>query len=158
MQTTWLIIDGYSLLHRYEDHSPILDGDLASAREQLVRRLDRIAPTMAEKTTIVFDGSTKVSNSASPSPLLHVVFAPRDRTADTVIEQLVYAYDQPERICVVTSDRLERETVMAAGAHVISCVSFLEWCQQQDAQLDHKLKAESNKQRDQGNTLGDFFP
>lgn len=150
MDFDWLIIDGYNLMHQDE----ALDGrrdDLQTARQRLVRRIEQSATGMARKITVVFDGREGGRDVALDAPNLEVLFSPSNRTADGLIEQMVHAAENPERILVVTSDWIEQRLVSVFGATVISCREFLLRCATPFA-APKKLKPAK------GTTLGDFFP
>jgi predicted RNA-binding protein with PIN domain len=145
-----LIIDGYNLLHQDD----ALDGrrdDLQTARQRLVRRIESAALEMAPLVTVVFDGREKGSDASLSAPHLDVIFSPANRTADAVIERMVAEAEKPERICVVTSDRVEEQIVSSAGAMVLSCETFLSRC----AALTPPARSGA---RAKPSTLGDFFP
>ena len=99
-----LIIDGYNLLHQDEALDDRRD-DLQTARQRLVRRVERAAPEMAPRISVVFDGREGGRDASFDAPHLEVLFSPANRTADAVIERMVAEAKKPERICVVTSDR-----------------------------------------------------
>jgi predicted RNA-binding protein with PIN domain len=150
MDFDWLIIDGYNLMHQDD----ALDGrrdDLQTARQRLVRRIEQSATGMASKITVVFDGREGGRDVALDAPNLEVLFSPSNRTADGLIEQMVHAAENPERILVVTSDWIEQRLVSVFGASVISCREFLLRCETPSA-APKKLKPAK------GTTLGDFFP
>jgi predicted RNA-binding protein with PIN domain len=145
-----LIIDGYNLLHQ----DSALDGrrdDLQTARQRLVRSVEGAAPEMAPRITVVFDGRESGRDVSFDAPHLEVLFSPANRTADAVIERMVSDAKNPERICVVTSDRVEEQIVSAAGATVVSCQIFLSRC----AAATPPARTRS---RPKPSTLGDFFP
>lgn len=145
-----LIIDGYNLMHQ----DAALDGrrgDLATARQRLVRRIEQTASGMAARITIVFDGREGGRDVALDAPNLEVLFSPANRTADGVIEQIVHDAPKPERILVVTSDWIEQRLVSVFGAAVISCREFLLRCETPSAPVRRQKPA-------RGSTLGDFFP
>ncbi|MBL7017115.1 MAG: NYN domain-containing protein [Kiritimatiellales bacterium] len=151
MDFDWLIIDGYNLLHQDD----ALDGrrdDLQTARQRLVRRVERAAPEMAPRITVVFDGREGGRDASLDAPHLEVLFSPANRTADAVIERMVSEAKNPQRICVVTSDRIEDQIVSAAGASVVSCLEFTRRC---DAAEGASAPRQS---KPKASTLGDFFP
>ncbi|MDH3346431.1 MAG: NYN domain-containing protein, partial [Kiritimatiellaceae bacterium] len=123
MDIEHLIIDGYNLLHQ-DDALVGRRGELQTARQRLIRRIERAAPEMAPRVTVVFDGRELGSDVALSAPHLEVIFSPSNRTADAVIERMVSEAKHPERILVVTSDRVEEQIVSAAGAMVLSCLEF----------------------------------
>lgn len=150
----WLIIDGYSLLHRDPSLKPLLRRDLETARQLLIRKVEQTAPDWAERITIVFDGQGERTSRTVPDARIEIVFAPSRLTADTVIERLVFAVADKEPVLVVTSDRAERQTVAAAGAETMSCGDFLRYGDRQKEQwLRPKRPARPLRP-----TLGDHFP
>ncbi len=154
MHFNWLIIDGYNLLHQ----DGALDGkldDLPTARQRLVRRIERAAPEMAPRITVVFDGREGGRDVAFDAPHLEVLFSPSNRTADGLIEQMVHDAENPERILVVTSDWTEQRLVSAFGASVISCREFLLRCEAAERMPPPKS---FGKRSSSGSKLGDFFP
>jgi len=145
-----LIIDGYNLLHQ-DDALEGRRDDLQTARQRLVRSVEDIAPEMAPRITVVFDGRESGRDDSLTAPHLEVLFSPANRTADAVIERMVSTAKNPERICVVTSDRIEEQIVSAAGATVVSCQIFLSRCAA--AAPPGRFQPRANP-----STLGDFFP
>ena len=148
----WVLIDGYSLLHRDPELAPMIGQNLDLARQLLLRKADRIAGPWAERVTVVFDGKQSKQTLCAEHIDVEVLFAPAKYTADTVIERLVMAALDPGRVLVVTSDRAERETVMAAGADSMSCGHFLN----QDQPV-RTAPGYSSKSKGKPFTLGDCF-
>jgi len=129
-QVDWLIIDGYSLVHRVPELKALFPTQLLMARQQLIRAIERTAMGMASRVTMVFDGKgPRPGKDEEIDSALEVVFSPGHLTADTMIERMVASHPQPDRILVVTSDRLERNMVSASGAQSISCGDFWRRCQ-----------------------------
>ncbi|MFA6173625.1 MAG: NYN domain-containing protein [Kiritimatiellales bacterium] len=150
MDFDWLIIDGYNLMHQ----DSALEGrrnDLQTARQRLVRSIERTATEMAPRITVVFDGREGGRDAAFDAPNFEVVFSPSNRTADGLIEQMVHDAENPERILVVTSDWIEQRLVSVFGGSVISCREFLLRCEA-PAVAPAKMKPA------RGSKLGDFFP
>ena len=157
MRANWLVIDGYSLLHRDPETARLLDGRGALARRRLILDLERAHKHLADRITIVFDGRGQGDEVAVHSDVIEVTFSPSHLTADSVIERLVCASPTPETILVITSDRSERETVSAAGADTMSCGDFLEWLRR-DTPKPSKKPGDGPSGPKRGPTLGDFFP
>ena len=135
-----ILVDGHSLLHRMPACAAAhRAGRLYEARRRLVERLERVAGAIGGQVTVVFDGRAdggpSVEESGGP---VEVVFSPARLSADAVIERRVAAAARPGQILVVTSDRLERETVDAAGADTMSCGDFLAWCHTVEERLSER--------------------
>ena len=155
MQPRWIIIDGYSLLHR-RGKPGARPGNLLIARQHLVRKLEEVAGSLAERITVVFDGTGRGGREGYEASSIDVVFSPSDKTADTIIERIVHEAGDPAEILVVTSDRLERETTAAAGADTMSSGDFLDLCERTRGNLSRQ--AGGHRGKHPGAKLGDFFP
>ncbi len=157
MRFPWLIVDGYSLLHRPGPPPDRGAGPrFGLARDALVRRLERLAGRVCDRMTIVFDGrGERVAPGEIAAGPVEVLFSPATLTADSVIERLVLASQAPAQITVITSDRLERETVEAAGAQSLSCGDFLALCEAEERALARPARPAPRRG---GATLGDIFP
>jgi predicted RNA-binding protein with PIN domain len=150
MDFDWLIIDGYNLMHQ----DGALEGrrdDLQTARQRLVRSIERAATEMASRITVVFDGREGGRDVAFDAPNFEVIFSPSNRTADGLIEQMVHDAKKTERVLVVTSDWIEQRLVSVFGASVISCREFLLRCEVPSITLKKSRLVRGFK-------LGDFFP
>ncbi len=150
-----LIIDGYSLLYRDPALARLRQGDFRQARESLIRRIDRLSSALAPLVELVFDGRDQGSREQVDVTALHLVYSPAPRTADALIEEMVASANDPAGICVVTSDRLERDVVTAAGAEAMSCAAFLDRLDELERVVQRTLKHPVARGRF---TLGDLFP
>ncbi|MDD5483445.1 MAG: NYN domain-containing protein [Kiritimatiellae bacterium] len=153
--TEWLIIDGYNLIHRL--FAGEAKGDLARLRKALLARLEPLQNVMARKITVVFDGCLQSPPDNPPeSEIIEVVFARAGVTADSVIENIVWHAECPDKILVVTSDRLERDAVGASGAESMAASIFISMLHEQSRNLTSRID-KFNQSREKI-TLGDFFP
>jgi len=157
--TKWLIIDGYNLIrrignYRFGDHrlgnhragatihrEVGLPRDLAGKRHQLVQLLEKTVGILAERITVVFDGRSGGGPDEQESSVVEVLFSPVDKTADTVIEQLVFQAGAAGKIVVVTSDRLERETTEGAGAETMACSVFIDQLDETLVRIEQELRS-----------------
>jgi len=151
----WLIIDGYNLIHQIFPGDQ--NGDMARLRKSLLIQLEPLVNVLARRITVVFDGQLdKTQNNQKDSEVIDVVYSPPGRSADTVIENLVWKAVRPEDILVVTSDRLERDGASASGADTMASSLFISMIKDQQGYLSARIK-KMNKQQE-NITLGDFFP
>jgi predicted RNA-binding protein with PIN domain len=149
--TKWLIIDGYNLIYRIGDYRSGASflrwvgapRDLAGKRRGLVQLLEKTVGILAERITVVFDGRSGGGPDEQESTVVEVLFSPRDKTADTVIEQLVFQAGPAGGVMVVTSDRLERETTEAAGAETKAGSVFLDQLNETLGRIEQSLRAQS---------------
>ena len=154
----WIIVDGNNLVH--SDRESLFGDprtDFAGARWGLARLLDELMGELAERVTLVFDGTIGGKDEAFQNADLQVVFSPADMTADSVIERLVSRASNPGDILVVSSDRGERQTVGVAGAQTMSCQNFIPLLKDCRQNLRRSLGRHA-KQKAPGPSLGDFFP
>lgn len=142
-----LIIDGYSLLYRDPALDRIRGRDFRMAREQLIRRIDRLSSALASCVELVFDGRSGGSREQVATTVLHIIYSPAPRTADALIEEMVAEAGDPTSLCVVTSDRVEQNVVRAAGAEVMSCAGFLDRLDELERQITKDLKRPSGFER-----------
>ena len=155
-ESRWLIIDGNNLLHQHPELSKTASQDFDPARRELVRRLDELVGALASRITVVFDGKVGARPVDFEPSAVEVVFSPSHLTADSVIERLAHEARERDRITVVSSDRLERDTVEAAGVDSVSCRSFSEMMQTERARLMAQLRKTEGSRK--ATMLGDFFP
>ena len=114
-----LFIDGNNLLYALgmgqENDSP--------AAEQLLQRLEICAAAKDWEVVVVFDGPERFLRRESG--LLVIRYAGGGKTADTVIERLVYQSTNRTQIVVVTQDRAESDLILGLGGQVWSPKRFL---------------------------------
>lgn len=126
--TRWVLVDGYSVLHAW----PVFltrksrAQTLAQRRDALTRLLQQFADQTGQPVTLVFDG-TAAKHHPEPDevgPGLQVLFSGRGKTADDVMERLVAQAGHRDRILVVSSDNMVRQTVESLGAQSASSELF----------------------------------
>lgn len=154
----WVLIDGYSLVHRDEATArAVRGGRLFEARRRLVRRLEGIAPQLGGRVTVVFDGREAGGpDPETPDGPVGVVFSPAHVSADTWIERTAHVHAARTPMLVVTSDRLERDAVAAAGADTMGCGDFLDLCDRLEQALARSIRRPAPGASHR--TLGDLFP
>ncbi len=110
MPKSFLIIDGYNLMHAWglarQRYGP---GDLERLRERFLNQLaGRLTAEERPRTTIVFDAGDEAPSDALSQydhQHMHVVYAQKEADADTRIEHMIAAHSAPRQIRVVSSDR-----------------------------------------------------
>ncbi len=154
-----LIIDGNNLLHQRTAWAHAARHDFETARACLVRELESCAGALAERIVVVFDGvSGPQKLPRSDGAPVEVVFSPSHLTADSLIERFAFKSGTGQDVLVVTSDRLERDTVEAAGVATSSCLTFIENLDRELAGMRRTVSASAARGRAQGGAkLGDFF-
>lgn len=121
-----LIVDGHSVVHRWDDLLALHGRAPAAAREELVRRLGDLQDMTDWHVVVVFDGrGERVSEDHVPDGL-QVFYSDTARSADHVIERLTVRYRHKYRLCVASDDRLVRHNCAASGAETVGTQSLRE--------------------------------
>jgi predicted RNA-binding protein with PIN domain len=135
--TRHLLVDGANIVQAWPELRAMGKRGRDAARTQLVRRVSAIHDGEQVRVTVVFDGRGDELAVVRPSEqlTLSVLHTPSSLTADDVIEQLVAQSSDPARCIVATDDGAERDTVMAAGAQVLSARELASWVARAEARL-----------------------
>lgn len=124
---TYLIVDGYNVIHYWAEGKGIEDIRLEEAREHLIHRLGSFSGLKGYETILVFDAYSQddVTHEEYRSGI-QIVFTGKNQTADSYIEKLVYRLPRPYTVKVVTSDYTLQRLVLANGGERISSRELLE--------------------------------
>ena len=117
----YLLVDGYNIIHAWEELRKLGRADLDSARERLIHRLRNYQGWKKCKVIVVFDAYKVKGNPGSVERLgdLFVVYTKEAETADMYIEKTTYALARERkehRVRVATSDGLEQMIILGHGA------------------------------------------
>ncbi|MCD5390319.1 NYN domain-containing protein [candidate division NPL-UPA2 bacterium] len=118
--SNFLFVDGYNVIHSWPSLKKMAARSLETAREQLIKMLSLYQDYTGIRVKVIFDGDEPDKPSPQIVMGLEVIFSSRKQTADSVIERLVYASQEREKIQVATSDYQEKMMVFGLGAQVIS--------------------------------------
>ncbi len=125
-----VLIDGYNLLHAAglakKKYGP---GELERRRARLLARLKELVdPAMLPRTTVVFDARINPPpvRPEPPAGPMTVLFAPADREADDVVEELLAKHSSPRQVLVVSSDHRLHKAARRRGATPIDSDAFLD--------------------------------
>ncbi len=156
-----LLIDGYNVIHAWQELRLVLRDSVIAARERLLVEVRPIHDEDGYRVTVVFDGSGDKMEIERPGGGLEfsVVYAPKGLSADGVIEQIVCGSADPRRIVVVTGDRMIADAIVAAGAQVQSPDDLAAWVGRSMAEQRRRLEAQRRKTNSswKNNVLGDSF-
>lgn len=105
-----ILIDGYSLLHRWPDLAPGRPRHSSAAREALLARLRQYRDATHIPITVFFDGQGAPAGTPGPdsTPDLEILFSRQGRTADDLIERTAVRLRPYGEVLVVTDDFAER--------------------------------------------------
>ncbi|GAC1583717.1 MAG: NYN domain-containing protein [Candidatus Dormibacteria bacterium] len=126
-----LIVDGYNIIHAWPELSLLIKGGNAEeARHRLIGMLGEYSASTGEHVTVVFDAHGRARDRGRGESVdgVTVIFGSSAQTADHVIERRVSiaaGSGDARSVTVATSDRLQRDMVMAMGAAVIGATALL---------------------------------
>lgn len=104
----YMIVDGYNIVHAWEDLNCLVEDNLDGARMKLLDILSNYQAVTKIETIVVFD-AYKVKGSLGEMfdyHNVHVVYTKEAETADTYIEKLTHKISKDYQVTVATSDGL----------------------------------------------------
>src|SRR3990172_574821 len=96
------IVDGYNVICTWDCLMRAKTISMEHAREMLVSMLVSYADSTGVRTTVIFAGVTE--EHTGPHGDVEVIFSGKKKSADTIIERMVYEQKDRESVAVVTSD------------------------------------------------------
>lgn len=117
-----LLVDGYNIIHAWDDLRQIAEVNIDGARGKLLDVLSNYAAYRGIEVIAVFD-SYRVPGHAEEASLyqnIGVVFTRQAETADAYIERYALQHARKRRIYVATSDEQVQIGIRSAGSYVIS--------------------------------------
>lgn len=121
-----MLVDGYNIIHAWDDLRKIARVDLDGARLRLIDRLRNYQGWKKCKVIVVFDAYKVKGNPGSVERMgdLSVVYTKEAETADMYIEKTSYALSKDNRVRVATSDGLEQMIILGHGAVRVPAAEF----------------------------------
>jgi len=121
MEREYLIVDGYNIINNWPDFAGVRGQDLAHAREHLAEILANYQALSGKQVILVFDAhQVKGPETVEYKNGMQVIYTGQGKTADQVIEQLVYSLGKGYAVTVATSDWLEQRLVLGKDGLRIS--------------------------------------
>ncbi len=115
-----MILDGDNVLRVLK----LFSGKEVHRAEGFLQRLEHLAVSSDWEIVVIFDGP-KMLLPRETGPLV-IRYAPRAKTADTVIERLVYEAPDRSEMVVVTQDRAQADLILGLGGRVWSAQRLME--------------------------------
>ena len=114
---TALIVDGYNIIHAWDDLAETAKSDLEAARRQLCDILSSYAGFRQCHLIVVFDGYKVKGNPGEKQPYhnIQVVYTGENETADAYIEALAAQIGPNYAVKVATSDALVQISSLRSG-------------------------------------------
>lgn len=122
-----LVIDGYNLVHAWDELKELSEVDINSAAGRLMDYVSDYAGMTGLKVVLVFD-AYRLKDHKSEEITYHnigVVYTKTAETADRFIERYAYENGKKYDVVVVTNDSAEQVMIMASGCTRLPCSEFI---------------------------------
>ena len=122
----YLLVDGYNIIHAWEDLSALAREDLDGARAKLIDLLRNYQSWRGCQVIVVFDAYKVKGGKGAVEQLgdLYVVYTKEAETADMYIERTTYQLSRDNWVRVATSDGLEQMIILGHGAQRMSAAEL----------------------------------
>jgi predicted RNA-binding protein with PIN domain len=122
-----ILVDGYSLLHRWPELAEGAPRYSERARDALAEVLQQYQDACGTPITIFFDGQgprrSRPKNQSTRA--VEILYSNSGQTADDLIERAAHRFQPYGEVLVVTDDFAERDIVSGANGLVASCANFI---------------------------------
>lgn len=138
----YVLVDGYNIIHAWDELREIARDNLDAARHILMDRLCNYQGYRNCALILVFDAYRVPQGLGSVEKYhnIHIVYTKEAETADQYIERVTYALGKRRKVRVATSDGLEQLIILGHGAQRIPASEFHEEMEQVEAQISEILK------------------
>ncbi len=122
----YLLVDGYNVLHAWDDLAKLAAENLETARARLMDMLCNYQGYRKVQVILVFDAYKVKGNLGTVTPYhgIQVVYTKEAETADSYIERATHDMAKQHRVRVVTSDSAMQFIILGNGALRVSARSF----------------------------------
>ena len=153
----YLLVDGYNIIHAWEDLRKIAQDNLDLARGKLINRLTNYQGLKNCNIIIVFDAYRVKGKDRTIEQHgnLHVVYTKEAETADSYIEQVSHTLAKEYRVRVATSDGLEQIIVLGNGAHRVSAQELLAEVNHAESDMQDFLEKQKTENKNTAPKLKD---
>ena len=114
----YLLVDGYNIIHAWDELSKLAADNLAIARQRLCDILCDHQGATGLTVIVVFDAHLVEGGTGNTEEYhnISVVYTKEAETADHYIEQTTRELSRRDRVTVATSDRIEQIIILSHGA------------------------------------------
>ena len=123
----YLLVDGYNIIHAWNELALLAADSLANARLKLCDILCNYQGATGLIVIVVFDAHLVEGNIGSIEEYhnITIVYTKEAETADHYIEQTAWALARKDKVIVATSDGLEQIIILSHGARRMSARDLL---------------------------------
>ncbi len=145
----FIIVDGYNVIHSWDDLKEMAADSLDTARHRLMDILSNYRGFTGSELVLVFDAYKIPGNPGSKFDYhnVHVVYTADGETADAYIEKLSHDIGKNYSVRVITSDNLIRVSAMRSGVLRTSASEFeneVDWVYMQISEVMKKTGVKSH--------------
>ncbi len=119
---SYLIVDGYNVIHAWDELEQLMMENLDAARVRLMDELCNYQGMRQVNVIVVFDAYRVENHETEVSDYhnIHVVFTKEAETADQYIEKFAHSHAKEYDVTVATSDGLEQVIIRGEGCRLLS--------------------------------------
>ncbi len=146
----YLLVDGYNIIHAWDELKEMAAINLEAARRMLMDILCNYQGFKKCIVILVFDAYRVKGNPGSVEHWnnIHVVYTKEAETADTYIERATYDLAKEHRVRVATSDNLEQLIILGHGAIRVSAREFREEIENAEGQISEVIARNNRADRE----------
>ena len=118
----YLIVDGYNIVHAWDELKSLVDDNLEGARMKLMDMLSNYQGFVKCEVIVVFDAYLVKGNLGEMFDYqnIHVVYTKEAETADAYIEKLTHKISRDYHVTVATSDGLVQLITRGQNCRIMS--------------------------------------
>ncbi len=122
----YLIVDGYNIVHAWDDLKCLVEDNLEGARMKLMDMLSNYQGFVKCEVIVVFDAYLVKGNLGEMFDYqnIHVVYTKEAETADAYIEKLTHKISRDYHVTVATSDGLVQLITRGQNCRVMSALEL----------------------------------
>ncbi|MBE5792906.1 MAG: GTP-binding protein [Clostridiales bacterium] len=146
----FLLVDGYNILHAWEDTREEAQRDLDSARRMIMDILANFQGFTNQRLILVFDAYKVAGGVGSVTKYngIDVVYTKEAETADSFIEKTAYEISKYNSVRVATSDALEQMIIFGSGALRVSAQELRKEVESANVEIRKFIEKGNGKIRD----------
>ena len=147
LKEKYLIVDGYNIVHAWDELKCLINDNLDGARMKLMDILSNYQTFTQYETIVVFDAFKVKGNLGEMFDYqkIHVVYTKEAETADSYIEKLTHKISKNYQVTVATSDGLVQLITRGQNCIVMSAKELKEEIERVNASIREYL-AETNSE------------
>lgn len=139
----YLIVDGYNIVHAWDDLKCLVEDNLEGARMKLMDMLSNYQGFVKCEVIVVFDAYLVKGNLGEMFDYqnIHVVYTKEAETADAYIEKLTHKISKDYHVTVATSDGLVQLITRGQNCRVMSALEL----KSEMERVDQEIRAYLNE-------------